>query len=380
MSAGTAAVGPTCKSPTPVLVQTQCSQATFDGKRTVLANSPAVAASWRVIASFSRHYIESAHSNCLVTTLPADQVRPDPAQGPPPGHVTISPARSPTAPAPASHTSDEPSPPQPPQRSGPPPPPLLLPSTPMPRPVNPACVYRYEQYAANAPFSSPNLAAIRPLSQAQKPPLNSHQLRCQVMGKRRPRRPSQKGASRLTSRPPIDSTSGPNSASDPPDAVTAQDADGAPRKCTLCNITNVGTVRGRKQHYCSRCSNYRAAVHKYGLRTKDVRRAIEEFGIELSNHEFVDHALSLRPDLDPRMSASHESDGSASAEVPQAPRRNRGRPPRGTLGTVPEEPSICQICRRSTQDSEQGRSRRTCAPCGRIKARCVQEGMTIQVR
>jgi hypothetical protein len=84
--------------------------------------------------------------------------------------------------------------------------------------------------------------------------------------------------------------------------------------------------------------------------------------------------------LDPRKSASHESDGSASAEAPQVQRRNRGRPPRGeTFGAVPEEPSICQICRRSAQGGEQGRSRRTCASCGRIKARCVQEGMTIQV-
>jgi hypothetical protein len=211
-----------------------------------------------------------------------------------------------------------------------------------------------------------------------KSPAGSHARRCLAMGKRRPRRPSIKGA-KLVGRPPTSNVSRPQSAT----AATAEaevdlNPSGEARKCTLCNIINVGTVRGRKQHYCSRCSNYRAAVHKYGLRTKDVRKTVEQFGIDLTNHEFVEHALSLRPDLDPRASTSHESDGTDDKELIPQQRRNRGVPARANLEGYGTDASLCQICQRSTT-TDAGRARRMCLPCSRIRARLAQEGMTLQV-
>ena len=288
-------------------------------------------------------------------------------------------------------------------RLSPAPSPLLQPSQPRPRTTRPACCYRYTPYATNAPAgpqhaqngiqdAGPDSAAAAKAGAQPLLPPSSVTRRCSAMGKRRPRRPLPRvprpGGRLLAGARPLSGQLG----TPDPDGADSDTPGG--RKCTLCNVTAVGTIRGRKQHYCARCSNYRAAVHKFGLRTRDVRRTIEEYGIDLTNHEFVERALSLRPDLDPRASEAGESDATdapdgagggvggnqdcAGAMLPRQQRRNRGIPARASVEGYDGDEAVCQICSRPT-NTETGRARRMCLPCSRVRARLGQEGMSLQV-
>ena len=373
--AGTPVVGPTVLSPPPVLCQAESPSAPplATAARPV---SAAVTASWRIVADLAQR---TSEQRSLWSPSPS------PAQGPaaasrngaatPPTPPKV-PPDAPSADSSQTEHSTTPLYLQP--RLSPPPSPLFEPSTPAPYAPKLELAYRYSAYATHAPLGVPDALEPLPL-RAHQPIASSYARRCQLMGKRRPRRPAVKPV-RPGGRPPTAPRSQSGVAGNGTPEPDTLDSNGSARKCTLCNITAVGSVRGRKQHYCARCSNYRAAVHKFGLRTKDVRNTIELHGIELDNNEFVERALSLRPDLDPRTSASHDSDGSdsRSRELMPQQRRNRGIPARPSVEGYDGEGTACQLCARST--GTEGRARRMCVPCSRVRARLGQEGMSLQVR